>query len=87
MSDNERRELNQIFYHSQTSEANALVHQLDELTIQNMISSLNNPTIFATMTAEEKTLLAQTIRNHTVMKAGLILAIQEEKMKSNSRGL
>lgn len=52
-----------------------------------MISSLNNPTIFATMTAEEKTLLAQTIRNHTVMKAGLILAIQEEKMKSNSRGL
>lgn len=87
MPGNEGRQLNQSFYHAFAGDASAMLVQLDEKVIKNMIDALNNPVVFATLSDEEKTLLTQAIKTHVVTKARLISQIQKDRNQSSSRGL
>lgn len=87
MPENEKRQLNQSFYHAFAGDASATLVQLDEMVIKNMIDALNNPVVFASLSDEDKALLTQVIKSHVVTKAGLISQIQKDRNQSSSRGL
>ena len=83
---NSQFELDQLFYHSNHDNEKALAHQADEMMIANMLTALNNPVIYQSLTDEEKNDIITCVKNHVALSARMTLSIQQERMNSIERG-
>lgn len=79
-------ELQQWGYHVQSNGDRAVTQQVDELAIANMLNTLNNPVLREMLSEEETRVLLETVKNHVVVKAKLIGAVQQDRMQSLAVG-
>lgn len=75
-------ELHQYGYHLQSNADRALAQQVDETAISNMLMVLTTPVLRDMLSEEETRVLSETVKNHVVIKARLIGAVQQEKTQS-----
>lgn len=79
-------ELHQFCYHLQSDTDRALAQQVDETAISNMLIVLTTPALREMLSEEETRVLLETVKNHVVVKARLIGAVQQERIQALNTG-